>query len=128
MPANEAEVLRLHRLRLSEERRMMAFTDPPLSGAQFQAALEAIRSYCEQRLRHLGEVFVTQHDHAAATGVGLKLHDRTGGYFRHAVVGESSRALSDPIEFADAAVGKILAWYGRRRPGEPSPEGQEELL
>jgi hypothetical protein len=104
----------------------MAFTDPPLSGAQFTAALEVIRSCCEQRLGHLGEVFVTQHDHGAATGVGLALHERTGRW-RHAVVGESNRALSDPGEFADAAATKILAWYSRRHP-EDRPECQEELL
>ena len=103
---------------------------PPLAGAEFDAALDTARSSLEQRLGHLGSVAVTQHDHGGAVGVGIKLHERTGKW-RHAVVGESSRVLSDPLGFADAAADKILAWHSRRHPEDVGPGGlmgEEELI
>ena len=105
-------------------------TDPPLSGRRFEAALKAIRLRCEQQLGHLGSVVVTQHPNGAATGVGLKLHEHTGKW-RHAVVGESSQAQSDPTAFADAVIAKILAWHSQRRPEDVGPGGlvgEEEFI
>jgi hypothetical protein len=114
----------LHRQLADEQRRLVeTYGTPQLSGAEFDAALEEIRARCEAALAHLGCVVVTSHDRCAAVGVGLTLHERIGRW-RHGVMGESRRVVSDPKGFADMAITRLLAWHSRHM----EPEGPRGII